>query len=141
MTGTGGGNVESISLSNRCVEGAIGQSGKEREIMTNLEQKAPAFRRLRSRRAGLLATVAALGIAVGVGGTTLYRPSDAHLFAGAQAAEAQMQQPSGFADLVARVKPAVISVRVELNQSARTASMDQDSDNQDANPSRPGQPG
>jgi serine protease Do len=40
-----------------------------------------------------------------------------------------MVQPSGFADLVARVKPAVISVRVRFNDSARVSSFNQNDDN------------
>ncbi len=111
--------------------------------MTNLDHLPEASRRSRlPHRTTLLASVAALGIAVGVGGTSLYGPpSTQSLFTAAHAADAVAQQPSGFADLVARVKPAVISVRVELNQSAQTASMERDGDDQGANPSQPGQQG
>jgi len=40
----------------------------------------------------------------------------------AQAAETIPQHPAGFADLVAKVKPAVISVRVKTNSAANTTS-------------------
>src|SRR6185312_15021523 len=54
----------------------------------------------------------------------------------AQAADAQ--SPSGFADLVARVKPAVISVRVQIDQSGTTGmNSDDDSGN---SPFPPGSP-
>jgi serine protease Do len=73
------------------------------------------------RRAALLASVAALGIAVGIGTADFYRQPQA-LIGSAQAAESVTQvQPAGFADLVARVKPAVISVRVRLQQTAAVA--------------------
>jgi serine protease Do len=113
----------------------------EREIMTNLNHQDPTSRRsLLPRRGPLLASVAAVGlaVAVAVGGASFYLPSTAHaVFPTAQAAEAvPMPQPSGFADLVARVKPAVISVRVQIDQPARTASADQDGGNQ----AQPGSP-
>jgi serine protease Do len=113
--------------------------------MTNLNHQDPASRRaLLPRRGPLLASVAAVGIAfaVAVGGASFYLPSTAHaVFPTAQAAEAvPMPQPSGFADLVARVKPAVISVRVQLDQPARTASMEQEGGNQGGNQVQPGSP-
>jgi serine protease Do len=40
-----------------------------------------------------------------------------------------MVQPSGFADLVARVKPAVISVRVRGDDSGQLSSFNQNGDN------------
>jgi serine protease Do len=40
-----------------------------------------------------------------------------------------MAQPSSFADLVARVKPAVISVRVRLNDSAQISSFNRSEEN------------
>jgi serine protease Do len=65
-----------------------------------------------ARRATLLASAAALGIAITAGGVSLYRPT---FVEPAHAATTEAApQPGGFADLVARVKPAVVSVRVEL---------------------------
>jgi len=84
--------------------------------MTQQENREP---RASPRRAALLASVAALGIAVGVGTADLYRQPEAFVGAARAAqATAAMPQPSGFADLVARVKPAVISVRVRMQQTA-----------------------
>ena len=56
----------------------------------------------------------------------------------AQAADA-VQPTSGFADLVAKVKPAVISVRVKIEQSANAAGMNW-SEGHGANPFPPGSP-
>lgn len=73
------------------------------------------------RRLTLLASVAALSVTVLVAGPGGYRP---HSFAlstsSAHAAEAQ--RPAGFADLVAKVKPAVISVRVKMEEDSSDAS-------------------
>jgi len=87
---------------------------------------APAGRKvLTARRLTLLASVAGVGIAVLLGGPG-YRPVDLPAFtASAQAAEAA-QHPAGFADLVARVKPAVIPVRVSIDQGAHLTSMNED---------------
>jgi serine protease Do len=67
------------------------------------------------RRLALLASVAVIGIGVGVGAADLYRQPQE--FVGSAYAAETAPQPSGFADLVARVKPAVISVRVRLEQA------------------------
>ena len=92
---------------------------------------------LTGRRLALLGSVAVLGIAVLAGGVngnfniSAFAPTSA-----AQAADAQ--SPSGFADLVARVKPAVISVRVQIDQSGTTGmNSDDDSGN---SPFPPGSP-
>jgi serine protease Do len=91
---------------------------------------------LKSRRVALLASVAGVGLAVLVGGAGLYGPAP---FAGitpavAAAAETAVQ-PTGFADLVARVKPAVISVRVRFDGASQVSSQ---GDN--AQPFRQGSP-
>ena len=83
----------------------------------------------RPRRLALLASVAGLGMAVLVaapGGTRLVNlPA---WTASAQAAEAA-QAPAGFADLVTKVKPAVISVRVKIDEDGGNAAVTQrDSD-------------
>ena len=86
---------------------------------------APTGRKvLTARRLTLLASVAGVGIAVLLGGPG-YRSVDLPAFtASAQAAETA-QHPTGFADLVARVKPAVISVRVSLDEGAHLTSMNE----------------
>ena len=73
---------------------------------------------LTPRRLVLLGSVAALGLAVVAAGPGHY--SAVNLWTRpAQAAEATQpaQAPAGFADLVAKVKPAVISVRVRIEKS------------------------
>jgi serine protease Do len=82
----------------------------------------------RRTRAALLASVAAVGIAALVSGTSLYNPSALMSISPAAAAET-VGQPSGFADLVARVKPAVISVQVRHNNTARASSFDENGNN------------
>ena len=92
---------------------------------------------LPARRLALLASVVGLGIAVVVASS--YRaPSLPSWTSSAQAADAA-QAPAGFADLVAKVKPAVISVRVKIEQPAGTTGMGQSNDN-NANPFPPGSP-
>jgi serine protease Do len=76
--------------------------------------KIPAVRRvLSTRRLVLLATVANLGLAALVVGTEVSPQSLLPTVSTAQAAEAA-QRPVGFGDLVEKVKPAVISVRVKI---------------------------
>src|SRR5438105_13788422 len=87
------------------------------------------------RRLTLLASVAGVGIAVLVGGSAYHHPNLPAWSASAQAAETA-QRPAGFADLVAKVKPAVISVRVRIDQGSNTASSDQKGNL----PSQPGAP-
>ena len=64
----------------------------------------------------------------------------------AHAAETAIPHPAGFADLVAKVKPAVISVRVKVDDSAKMMSMnpgDENGDQSDDNgviPFAPGSP-
>src|ERR1700678_2356552 len=76
----------------------------------------PALRQvLKPRRLTLLASVAALSMAVLVVGPGGYRPFNLPAWtASAQAAE-MTQNSAGFADLVTKVKPAVISVRVKID--------------------------
>ncbi|MFZ0426142.1 MAG: Do family serine endopeptidase [Xanthobacteraceae bacterium] len=94
---------------------------------------------LTARRLTLLASVAGLGVAVLMAGPGGYHPLNLDAWTStAQAAEA-MQAPAGFADLVAKVKPAVISVRVKIDDTAKTTGMNKSGDNQ-ANPFEPGSP-
>jgi serine protease Do len=57
-------------------------------------------------------------------------PGISGLAAPAYAAEVQTQEPAGFADLVARVKPAVISVRVKMDASEQQASLNDNNNRQ-----------
>ena len=87
-----------------------------------------ASRLLKPRRVALLASVAGVGIAALVAGNGFYRSTPFAWTSPAAAAETTVQAP-GFADLVARVKPAVISVQVRLNESAQSGSLNQDNGN------------
>jgi serine protease Do len=96
---------------------------------------------LSARRLVLLASVAAVGAALLVGGPGGYHANLPAWTAAASAADSTMQHPSGFADIVTKVKPAVISVRVKIPASAEPASMQQQGDDdQDAVPAVPGSP-
>src|SRR5215475_9159917 len=84
-------------------------------------------RAVRARRLFLLATtIASLGAAVAV-----ISPGFNHLEGGYPAALAQnlseqarkMQAPVGFADIVEKVKPAVISVRVKVDGGTQTSGL------------------
>ncbi len=72
---------------------------------------------LTPRRLTLLASVAGLGVAVLIAGPGGYLPVKLPAWtASAQAAATALPHPAGFADLVAKVKPAVISVRVKIDE-------------------------
>ena len=94
--------------------------------------------RFRSRRLALMASVAGLGIAMVAAGPATLRAFDLSPLSAAQAAEAATS-PAGFADLVAKVKPAVISVRVRIEESANTNGMSWREENS-TNPFPPGSP-
>src|ERR1700684_4297595 len=95
-----------------------------------------------ARRLVLMASVAAVGAALLVGGPGGYHSGLPAWTGAASAADSTLQHPSGFADIVAKVKPAVISVRVKIDAaSAEPALMQQqrnDDDDQDAVPAVPG---
>ncbi len=93
---------------------------------------------LRPRRLTLLASVAALSMAVLVVGPGGYRPLG--WTGSAHAAETTAtQNSSGFADLVAKVKPAVISVRVKIDGDSDNMAVSQRGGD-DANPDQSGSP-
>src|ERR1700691_4964674 len=87
---------------------------------------------LSARRIALLATVAGIGAALLVAGPNGYWPSPFGT-PSAQAADATVQHPTGFAEIVAKVKPAVSSVRVQISGSAEPAMMQQFGQNNDNN--------
>jgi serine protease Do len=92
----------------------------------------PSRKILRPRRLALLGTVAALGVAV-LAASPASPFGMTSIIAPAQAAESATTPP-GFGDLVAKVKPAVISVRVRIDQDSDKSAMlqqnrmDQDED-------------
>ena len=93
-----------------------------------------------ARRLVLLGSVAAVGAALLVGAPG-YQTSLPAWTSAASAANSAMQHPTGFADIVSKVKPAVISVRVKIPASAEPAMMQQQGDDdQDAIPTVPGSP-
>ncbi len=98
--------------------------------------------RLSARRLVLLASVAGVGAALllgGPGGTsTVTLPA---WTSSAAAADSSAQHPAGFADLVTKVKPAVISVRVKIPASAEPALMQRESDDGDDSGGMPIVPG
>jgi serine protease Do len=101
--------------------------------------KSNSTKGLSTRRLALLASATGLGIAVVVAGPSSYRALNLPSWTtSAQAADAT-QAPAGFADIVAKVKPAVISVRVKIEESAKTTSMNE-SDEDNAMPLQPGSP-
>jgi serine protease Do len=93
----------------------------------------------KSRRTALYASVAVLGIAALATGPGLYRSSALPAFTSSAHAAESLQRPTGFADLVAKVKPAVISVRVKFDGVTPAASED-DQNGDNATPFQPGSP-
>jgi serine protease Do len=83
--------------------------------------------RLRNRRVALLTSAAGIGIAALAIGVSLPRQAPTALISSAIAAE-PAARPAGFADLVSRVKPAVISVLVRMDDAKQTSSLDQNDD-------------
>src|SRR5215472_4784315 len=96
---------------------------------------------LTARRLVLLASVAGIGAAVLFAGPGGYYAASPAWTSAASAADSTLQHPAGFADIVAKVKPAVISVRVKI-AAAETSMFQQNSDrdDQDAVPFQPGSP-
>src|SRR5215831_8632256 len=70
--------------------------------------------RLSARRLVLLASVAGLGVAVLFGGAEFASKGSSSTLASIAYAQG-VQRPVGFADIVEKVKPAVISVRVKMD--------------------------
>ncbi len=103
----------------------------------NSRDNPPVRKFLALRRVALLASAAGVGIAVlagGIGPQTETKSSGWVSFAAAAGDTAR--ETRGFADLVEKVKPAVISVRVRLDAAAqRTGAKDDDE-----MPFRPGSP-
>jgi serine protease Do len=86
---------------------------------------APKSRILSARRLVLLASVAGLGVAV-LGGADLVTKASGPALSTVAYAQG-VQRPMGFADIVEKVKPAVISVRVKLDAGPKMMGMEGDS--------------
>jgi serine protease Do len=103
-------------------------------IMTNDKPgNHPYARNFSRRRLALLASVAGIAAIVALGGPTVYTHLSPSWISSARAADTRSPQSAGFADLVAKVKPAVISVRVQLDEVSDAS--DQSSDDGDNSPS------
>ena len=98
--------------------------------MTQLPNKVSA------RRVTLMASVAGLGLAVLLTGPSAFRAVNGPAWTGTALAAENMLQPTGFADIVAKVKPAVISVRVRMD-AEQTASLEDNDDNGQTQPGAP----
>src|SRR5271156_5132351 len=103
--------------------------------------KAPRRSLFSARKFALMASVVA-GLGVAAYGLS---PSSSPVDIFSSAAHAQVnnevrkvEKPVGFADIVERVKPSVISVKVNINE--KVAKNDSGSDNDDASPFQPGSP-
>jgi serine protease Do len=93
--------------------------------------------RLSARRVTLMASVAGLGLAVMLTGPSAFRAVNGPAWTNTAVAAENMLQPTGFADIVAKVKPAVISVRIRMDAPEKTASLDDNDDNDQAQPGAP----
>jgi serine protease Do len=93
----------------------------------------PTRRILSARRFGLLATTiaglgaAALFVAPNLAPNATFFAGPAHAQNLSQEAQKLAQHPVGFADIVAKVKPAVISVRVKIDRPANSSLSDDES--------------
>ena len=104
--------------------------------MNQIIPARPGRKAFAARRLALLASAAGLAIAVVAAGTSDFStPSVPSVIATAHAET--MQRSTGFADIVEKVKPAVISVRVKVDATAKMTSMN---GNDDASPMQPGAP-
>jgi serine protease Do len=79
--------------------------------------------RFSARRLVLLASVAGLGVAVLFGGAEFASKGSSSTLASIAYAQG-VQRPVGFADIVEKVKPAVISVRVKVDGGAKMMGFD-----------------
>jgi serine protease Do len=102
--------------------------------MTNDKSGYHLYARIFSRRRlVLLTSVAGIAAIVALGGPTAYTHLSQPWISNARAADTRSPQPAGFADLVAKVKPAVISVRVQLGEASDAS--DLSSNNEEDSPS------
>src|SRR5215813_162816 len=110
------------------------------KVMKQINSDTQKSRYLAIRRLTLLASVGALGATVLLAGPASHWQSPAGAVP-ANAVELGMQRPVGFAEIVAKVKPAVVSVRVKVSGSAEPAVLHDDSDDGERQiPVQPGSP-
>jgi serine protease Do len=105
--------------------------------MTNDKPGRHLYTRLFSRRRlALLASAAGIAAIVTLAGPTAYNHVSLPWMSSARAADTPSQQSGGFANLVAKVKPAVISVQVQFDEVANASDLSSDNENS----SQPGFP-
>jgi len=90
---------------------------------------------LARRRTRLLAAVFGLGVAGAVAGNFVLIPSVTPAYAQSQNQSAAPAQPFGFADVVQKVRPAVVSIKVKTETT--TDASDDGDDNNNGAPSNP----
>ena len=100
-----------------------------------MNQLLPATAKRKARRLVLLASVAGLAIAAVAAGPSSFNGSNLPAFTTPALADS-VQPSAGFADIVAKVKPAVISVRVKIDETAKTTGMG-DNDESESDPRIP----
>jgi serine protease Do len=111
------------------------------KVMNRSDSDCRKYKQLTARRLTLLASVGALGATVLLAGPGGRYWQSAVGATPVNAAELGMQRPVGFADIVTKVKPAVISVRVKISGSAEPALLhDNHSDDEEQTPVQPGSP-
>jgi serine protease Do len=105
--------------------------------MNDLNPSRPVQRgRFSPRRIALMGSVAGIALAILVGGPSGFRQIPLPTWSNpVQAAETTLQHPADFADLIEKVKPAVMSVRVKMEQGAQNSSSDEST-----SPLQPGSP-
>ena len=94
----------------------------------------------RARRVALMASAAGLSAFIFLAGPGGYRLSDFGLGAPASAAEPALAHPVGFSDIVAKVSPAVISVRVKIEGPSQVSELRHNGSDEEAIPFAPGSP-
>ncbi|CAM5769996.1 serine peptidase [Labrys miyagiensis] len=92
---------------------------------------------LARRRTRLLAAVFGLGVAGAVAGNLIVVPSVTPAYAQSQSQTAPAQQPFGFADIVQKVRPAVVSIKVKTETTANVSDDDDNSNNNNGMPANP----
>jgi serine protease Do len=104
--------------------------------MNESNLSSPAQRRpISPRRLALMGSVAGIALAVLLGGPSGFRQIPVPAWSNPVQAAETLQHPADFADLIAKVKPAVVSVRVKLDQGLQGPGSDEN-----AIPAQPGSP-
>ncbi|NEW93475.1 Do family serine endopeptidase [Rhodopseudomonas sp. BR0M22] len=92
----------------------------------SVQDQARIRKVLRPRRLSLMASAAGLSMVVALGGAGFLSREMPSLTSPAYAAESGNPAPAGFGDLVAKVKPAVISVRVKIDEDRQVTPLVRD---------------